>query len=183
MDFIERLIIKAELYLNINSLDEQNKKGETKLMKCVYSSNIKSVKMLIEKKANLDIQDQFSQTALTIYCGNEKITRMLIEAKANLDVQNCEGNTALMVRAFCSKTSSTEKEVEMLIDAKANLDVQNNRGYTALDILHVYNKQSYLIKKLLKLNASHDTKELFELKCDMYNKQLAKRYEFINKCL
>jgi ankyrin repeat protein len=88
---------------------------------------IEIVRRLIEKGANLNIQNEEGETALIIASGNgyTDIVRLLIEAGATLDIQDKDGDTALML------ASSTEI-VRLLIEAGINLNIQNNDGHTAL---------------------------------------------------
>lgn len=144
----------------------------------------KGVEILIQTNANLDLYyNECNRTALMMSvsnaCSSEKTVQMLVDAKATVDLQDGDGNTALLLSVGHLRTYSTEKSVEILIDARANVNMQNYDGDTSLDLIWKYNKKSYLIEKLLLLNARHNTKELYKIRCDIYRNQVEKRQSFI----
>src|SRR5690606_1920302 len=62
------------------------------------NGNTKTVKLLIENNANLNIRNNCGETALIWASGKgrTKIVKLLIENNANLDIQNKNCKTALM---------------------------------------------------------------------------------------
>jgi len=127
--------ITNHLIKHVVNIDRQNKYGMTPLMfVCTYSfRTTKNVELLLEKGANLNIQDKDGNTALihaakfgyTLYAG---IVNCLIKANANLNIQNADGTTALIRASYCGRTEI----VNLLIKAGANLNIQDEAGNTAL---------------------------------------------------
>ncbi len=68
------------------------------LIEVTENGDINELTKLIEAKANIDIQDNFGDTALiwTSSKGHFDCTTKLIEAKANIDIQDNNNETALM---------------------------------------------------------------------------------------
>jgi ankyrin repeat protein len=114
----------------------------TALMWVIHHSNTINkeniVKMLIDAKVDINLQDYYGWTALMWAArysntgSSENIVKMLIDANAYINVQENYGWTALMMAARNSNTDSTENTVKMLIDAGANINLQNRSGWTAL---------------------------------------------------
>jgi len=97
-----------ELIPSINLNSQENDSGYTLLMYVVRNNWVEVVKALIERKANLDLQDKYGETALmkAIFDSSygtlnqaqssADIAIALILQGANLNLQDREGYTALM---------------------------------------------------------------------------------------
>jgi ankyrin repeat protein len=146
---------KLQAFLRSNSafdVNVKNSDGQTALM--MGSPGI--IAILIKARANLDLRDENSETALMFFAPTtftESID-LLIKAGADLDLKNKEGKTALMLAAEGQNLQS----VIMLINAGANLDLQDKDDQTVL--MKVVNRFSNaasshsLIDQLIKKGAS-----------------------------
>jgi hypothetical protein len=138
--------------------------GYTALMFAANQGYTDLVQILIAAGANLDIKNDYGDTALMIAVGNiyhnyPEIVKLLINAGADLNIQNTFGQTALI-----SAVESSKDIVQLLIAANADLNIEDTWGETALVIAA---KRGYpeKIKLLLKAGA----------------KPTAKFWELINK--
>lgn len=130
-----------ELIENKVDIDQHNSEKWTALHIACRNSKLCSeqiVKMLLEAKANLNLQNNKGLTSLTLASGNsnqdstENTVRMLIDAKADLEITKDNGFTALMDAAYTSGSTSSDKTVKMLLEAKASVTHTSNLGYTTL---------------------------------------------------
>lgn len=80
--------------VNING---ENSDKETYLHQAAYKGHDKTVALLLNQGAKLDIQDQFGSTALhhAAYHGHQAIVQLLLKQKITLDIQNKVGRTPL----------------------------------------------------------------------------------------
>ena len=119
----------------------QNQDEQFALIRASFNGHTKSVKILIDKQANLDLQDECGNTALIWACINNyrEITKMLLTPKsgmgANPKLQNNFGWTALMW--VCCHHNNIEI-VKILIDKGANIGLQHKDKRTALMLLCRY---------------------------------------------
>ncbi|GBG31919.1 Ankyrin repeat and protein kinase domain-containing protein 1 [Hondaea fermentalgiana] len=108
---------------------------------------------LIERGANLDLQNNNGDTALMLACRYEQpdTAQLLAERGANLDLQNNNEDTALMLACRFEQPDTAQS----LTERGANLDLQNNNGDTAL-MLACYHGQPDTAQLLIKRNANLD---------------------------
>ena len=140
------------------NIDLQDIPDKTYLMYCVINNYTNKVKLLIDTKANLDLQcaKEYNLTALHYAIGkNYNIFDLLIKSNANLNVQSVSGDTPLILCCYFNKIDCT-KHIKLLINSGANLNIQNIYGCTAL-INASYNgciNRMKVIKQLLKKKAN-----------------------------
>lgn len=105
-------------------------KGFTALILAAKCRETVIVQRLIDADVELDIQNDFGNTALiwSIMPSYVEIARILIAAKADLNIQNKSGYTALIWSIMNNNAEITQ----MLIAAGANFNIQDNDGNTAL---------------------------------------------------
>lgn len=114
-----------------DEIDIKDNNGDTALRIAISSGQTSAAKLLIDKKANLNITGgMFGWTPLIIatYSGQIDTVKMLIDAGADLNIVDNSGNTALMTAAKKEKYEIAE----MLIKSGADLNIQNNAGQTAI---------------------------------------------------
>ena len=85
---------------NEHIVDQQDDDGDSPLMNAVDSGCLESVKILLSRKANVNVQSASGATALHIASSyrdatNTEITRLLMQAGARTDICNRMGSTAI----------------------------------------------------------------------------------------
>ncbi len=104
-------------------------------------STFETVKLLVDKDADLNIQNNEGWTALhmaTRYSNTEstfETVKLLVEKGADLNIKEEEGWTALHLAAAYSNTESTLETVKLLIDAGADVNIINTDEKYVLDYL------------------------------------------------
>ena len=110
--------------------DPSHRRSTPILIAQASRGNLKAVRDLINERANVNITDQFRDTALigASKKGYLEIVKVLINAGANVNFQNTYGETALI---HACKEGSLEI-TRVLIDTGADINIQNKFGQTAL---------------------------------------------------
>jgi len=95
----------------VNNVDYQSPEG-TALMAAVMRNNTELIRLLIEKKANIDLTNQTGVTALmlAIQFKNIEIIKMLLHNKANLLLKDNDGKTAFEYAV----TTNDEKIIQLI---------------------------------------------------------------------
>ena len=121
-------------------LDVQEEHGYTPLIDATslkdQEESAEMVKVLIEAKVSVDIQDRQGYTAVhwSAACGNDATLQILLDSKANLDIQ-CEcGETALHRAARLGYHECVQK----LVEYKCNVNALNHVFESAFDIAGVW---------------------------------------------
>jgi ankyrin repeat protein len=98
------------------------------LISAAENGQTEKVRELINKKANLNLQNEHGKTALiwAALKGHMEIAELLIKKGAKLDLQDNIGNTALMWAVYYGHTEIAE----LLIKKGAKLDLQDKDGKT-----------------------------------------------------
>ena len=132
--------ITNDIHLLVNIGGDVNAKGTltygthtfevTPLILAAKEGNLSSLYVLLQLKANPDIQTNIGATALLAasHYGHEQCLHLLIQSKANPDIQDNKGSTAL----YLASQQGHQKCVDLLLQSKANPDIQANNGVTAL---------------------------------------------------
>ncbi len=133
-------------------INYKDRHGWTALMWSGLKYNTGIVKLLLDRGANPDIQNNQGYTALMYvasrpykgyYIGCDvaySTAKLLLENGANPNIQNNEGYTALMYAAIMNH----EDIRELLIHKGANLDLPNKEGKTAREYLR-YRRQHEML--------------------------------------
>ncbi|HBE78043.1 MAG TPA: hypothetical protein DDW65_09740 [Firmicutes bacterium] len=147
-EIVKRLIDKGALVDMRETTSSPNKNQQsrqTALMKAAIGGYSGSVKLLIDKGANLNLQDALGQTALMHAVGNvygvnyetktEDTTcvKLLIDKGANLNIQDPIGMTALYQAASCG-LSETAK---LLINKGAKFDMPDGSNAVYWAIMNI----------------------------------------------
>lgn len=98
-------------YLIEEDINYSNENGMTALSVASFRGNKGIAKLLIDKGANLDLQEDEGFTALML--GDMDLVKLLEDKGANLDLQNNEGNTALMLASYRG-----DKDIVKLLEDK-----------------------------------------------------------------
>lgn len=142
-DKFEKILVEhnIELPLKLGETDvnEVDKKGNTALHLALYDGTFERVKQLVERGANVNLQNKQGKTALILthdaLHGFDK-TKLLLQNKANVNLQDKYGKTVLsclMDDNSYDYTDSVRKKFNLLMRVK-NIDVnlQTNIGMTPL---------------------------------------------------
>ncbi|MEK7301779.1 MAG: ankyrin repeat domain-containing protein, partial [Pseudomonadota bacterium] len=103
---------------------------ETELLKAAFSGKSETIKQLLDKELNPDLQNEMGFSALIIASqyGHADIVNLLLEKNANVDLQNTGGATALIVAA----KNGHDDVVNALLAKNAKVDLQTSDDITAL---------------------------------------------------
>jgi ankyrin repeat protein len=125
-----------------------NKDGKTALMIAASYGFIDIVESLLILGAEIDIQDEYNDTALLHSIDNPEIAELLIASGANVNLSNTGNNTALIRAAYYNETNL----VKLLLNAGANVNAVNILDNTALQGA-LYNDNSIMKKILVNAGA------------------------------
>lgn len=136
--------------INYKNIDHRDIRGNTKLIKACILDDTCLVKYLIEKKANLNIQNNKGDTALIIACKkccnrNDhptlELIELLVESKTDVDIQNFKGKTALF---FACENYYKFSIFKSLIKQSKNLNLCDTQGNNVLmSLLNNQNNGAY----------------------------------------
>lgn len=101
------------------------------LMISILNNNIKKVKELIKKGANVNYIDKFGWSPLhtAILANNHKIVKELIKYNANINLQNKHGTTPLMLAAI----KKNKKIIRILMEENALTNLSDKNGLNVFD--------------------------------------------------
>ena len=105
--------------------------GLTPLMYAAKRNNVECLKTLIDRGANLNLQDNRGRTAIMIAASyDNKEAAQLLANSADLNLQNKQGETALMLAAEGNNFEITQ----ILLDHRADKTIKDASGKTASDL-------------------------------------------------
>ena len=124
--------------------------GSTPLMIASQNGHKDTVDLLIDAKADVNVQNNNGATALYVASqnGHSEVVSILLKANADPSIAKSDSCTPLMITSY----NGHKDTVDLLIEAKADVDVQKNDGATAL-YLASQNGHSEVVSILLKANA------------------------------
>ena len=128
-------VLHEEEGMDVNYVDPWT--GKTALHEVYFSSSIMAISYLLEKKADVNKQDNKGITPLMnvaragggLSWGGWGLAIFLLN-KPNLNIQDNQGNTVLHHAAHI--TSNTD--IKMLVQKGADASIQNKKGQTARDV-------------------------------------------------
>ncbi|WP_353282416.1 ankyrin repeat domain-containing protein [Wolbachia endosymbiont (group A) of Myopa testacea] len=128
--FLPKLKGKVVSLEEIRKRDERGEDGNTVLHLAAYLSDEKVIKLLIEKGAEINIENNNGDRPLHLaaFYGKVENVKVLIEGGANVNAIDDGGYTAL----HSASLMSCEKTVRELIKAGSNVNTGNYIGRTAL---------------------------------------------------
>ena len=110
-----------------------NSLGEAALIQACQTSDMKSVRILLDDGVQVDTQTYDGSTPLMIACDNEspvqqKIIQLLLERGARIELQNRIGQFPLLI----ATTNNNRELVRLLLSKKADINMQNGQGFSPL---------------------------------------------------
>lgn len=167
------------------SINDVNEEGWTALMLACRNSKTNStertVEILIELGANINIQEKDGWTALMLavtYSNKNSTDRtvdMLLKAGADLNIQNKNGNTALILAVDHYNNESTKETFKTLMKAGANINIKNNREMTALMLAFEDGKQE-VVEIFIETKVKSEMEKKYEKKYRML-KEIAQKHQ------
>lgn len=123
--------LESILKSNPEALNAPDGNGMAALRLATYSNQIETVRFLLNRGADPDVQDDMGNTPLHWACsfGHEAITALLIDHKADLSAENASGMTPLHNAASRGRI----KLAELLIAKGADVNAPEVRGWSPLD--------------------------------------------------
>ncbi|XP_061751422.1 uncharacterized protein LOC133549721 [Nerophis ophidion] len=100
----------------------------------------KFARLLLEKGADVNCQDEDGRTALSHACelGHLDVVKILVQFNADPDVSDVWGNSALMYAAFSGQSQVLEFFVRAFKRLGLRLDRMNNAGHTAIEVANFF---------------------------------------------
>jgi len=120
---------------------------------CEYTKDSRLLDLLLERKANVDAQNNCGQTPLHLasLLGNDTYVERLLNAKATINIRDHVGLRTPILAAANTHRDNT-KVLSLLLAAKANPNDEDEYG-TVLHNLTEYNRHSPSITLLLRNGA------------------------------
>ncbi|MGI2261738.1 ankyrin repeat domain-containing protein [Candidatus Cardinium hertigii] len=158
----EKVMVEELLKCCNPNLEIKDDEGHTALQYAAIFGHVDILKLLIDKKSNLETRDKEQRTPLISSVIQVKeiepktirdTIALLIKSGAVLDAQSDQGVTPLMHAV----KNNVLDIATLLIDSKANLDVQDGRGRTAL--VYAADTGINAVKLLIERKADMDIKD------------------------
>lgn len=147
------------LYWNTNHPYEILPEHLTDLLVGSYFGLDAMVKLLLEKKAEVDLKDASDRTPLLWAAknGHDTVVRLLLEEKAEVDSKEASGRTPLS----CAAENGHYTVVKLLLEWKAKVDLKDTNGQTPL-LWAAENGHDTVVRLLLENDAEVDTNDFDE---------------------
>ena len=145
------LSIVGSALVAINMFNYMIPMTQHELMAAVSGENIESVKLSLERGADINLQDRDGCTALLMAAriNNIEMVELLLERGADINLQDKYGDTAF----FEALLNKNIEMVELLLKRDADINFKNNYGVTALLVAARINKNIEMVELLLERGA------------------------------
>jgi ankyrin repeat protein len=132
-------------------------RGITPLMFAAEIGSLESMRLLIDRGADVNAQNAFGSTALMWSTPDPAKVRLLLDHGADVNLVARSGRTALIIAAF---TNPSAEVVRLLLAKGAKVDVMDTRHVTPLNAATFGNDTS-TVRLLLERGADMDTPDTF----------------------
>ncbi|WP_425385027.1 ankyrin repeat domain-containing protein [Wolbachia endosymbiont (group B) of Schoenobius gigantella] len=141
---------------NSGDINAQGKLGRTSLHLASGAGEWDKAKLLLDRGANTEVQDEFDYTPifLATQSGKCSIVKLLLDRGANIDAQDKESKTLLHFAA----SGNNLDMVQFLLDRGASIEVQDGRDWTP--ILYAAQSSKWNVVKLLVSNGAKFNNEI-----------------------
>ncbi|MBN8828950.1 MAG: ankyrin repeat domain-containing protein [Sphingobacteriia bacterium] len=111
------------------------------LFTAIRKGNLKVIKLLLDKGADINIQDDSGNTALhiAVYENNPGIMKFLLDRGANPYISNSD--SAAPIHLAIDKNYQGKEFIEILCKKNFNLNIQNNCGFTPFSYALYHDKK------------------------------------------
>ena len=139
------------------SASEPDADGVPPLMHAAAVGSLDAMKLLLERRADVNARSTFGSTALMWSVTDPAKVRLLLDHGADVNVAARSGRTALIIAAFANPSAPV---VRMLLDKGANVAVMDARKVTPLNAA-TYANDTATIRLLLDASADIHTADTF----------------------
>jgi N-acyl-D-amino-acid deacylase len=148
--------LKAALDRGV-SASEPDADGVPPLMHAAAVGSLDAMKLLLERRADVNATSTFGSTALMWSVTDRAKVRLLLDHGADVNVAARSGRTALVIAAFANPSAPV---VRMLLDKGAKVAVMDARKVTPLNAA-TYGNDTETIRLLLDASADIHTADTF----------------------
>ncbi|XP_070983943.1 uncharacterized protein [Oncorhynchus clarkii lewisi] len=138
---LARFVLDA---LDNRIINSKTENGRTPLMFAVClqdpMARAKFTRLLLEKEADVNCQDDYGRTSLSLACelGQLDVVKLLVQFNANPDVSDTWGNSALMYAAYTGHSHVLEFLVRSFKRMGMRLDRTNHAGHSAIQVANFF---------------------------------------------
>ena len=148
--------LKAALDRGV-SASEPDADGVPPLMHAAAVGSLDAMKLLLERRADVNATSTFGSTALMWSVTDPAKVRLLLDHGADVNIAARSGRTALIIAAFANPSAPV---VRMLLDKGAKVAVMDARKVTPLNAA-TYGNDTATIRMLLDASADIHTADTF----------------------
>ena len=139
------------------SPDAEGPDGVTPLMVAAEVGSVDAMKLLIDRRANVNARNTYGSTALMWSVTDAKKVRLLLDHGADVNVASRSGRTALIVASFANPSAEV---VRLLLASGANVAVMDQRKVTPLNAA-TFGNDTATIRLLLDASGDVNTADTF----------------------
>ncbi|HET9943982.1 MAG TPA: ankyrin repeat domain-containing protein [Terriglobia bacterium] len=139
------------------SANEVGPEGITPLMVAAQIGSLDAMKLLVDRRADVNTKNRYGATALMWSVTDAKKVRLLLDRGADVNVTSGSGRTPLIVASFANPSAEV---VRMLLGKGAKVAVMDQRNVTPLNAA-TFGNDTATIRLLLDASADVNTADTF----------------------